>query len=86
MTRFWPGGKPIVVRLAGDGTPQALRCFGRWWTVAEVCNRWRTRQGWWREEGECWREDWKLLTREGVLCLAFHDLRHDAWFLERIYD
>jgi len=86
VTRLWPEGKPVEVVVGAGATPSAFRCFGRWWEVAEVCNRWRVREGWWREEGECWREYHKLLTREGLLCLLFHDLHGDGWFLERLYD
>jgi len=86
MTRLWSQGKPVEVVVGADATLRAFRCFGRRWEVVEVCNRWRVREGWWQEEGECWREYHKLLTRKDLLCLLFHDLHRGGWFLERVYD
>jgi hypothetical protein len=87
MTRLWPDGRPVEVLAGADGAPYSFHYLDASWQVAEVCNRWRTRQGWWREEGgECYRDDWKILTHEGLLCLLVHDLRHDGWTLERVYD
>jgi len=86
MTHLWVQGKPVEVVVDADDIPRTFRCFGRSWEVVEVCNRWRVREEWLREEGECWREYHKILTREGLLCLLFRDLHRDGWFLERVYD
>ena len=86
MTRLWLQGKLIEVTIGDDGILHRFRCFGHWWQVTEVCNRWCIRQGWWKEGGECWRDYLKVLTGEGMLCLLFYDHRKDAWFLERVYD
>jgi hypothetical protein len=33
-----------------------------------------------------WRDYWEATTDTGLLCVLYHDLRGDAWYLERIYE
>ena len=86
MTRLWSRGVPIEITPGATGIPRTFYLWGDWWEITELCNRWRIRQGWWLEKGECWRDYHKVLTHQGMLCLLFHDLYGDTWSLERIYD
>jgi protein ImuB len=63
---------------------------GRRFEVVRCYGPWRSSGAWWAGNG--WSEDtWDLATRcdadgEVLLCLLGHNLVHDAWLLEGIYD
>ena len=84
MTRLWPAGDPIEVRLAGDGQPEAFLWRGAWHPVAAIANRWEVRASWWSTEA--WREYVKLTTTDGLLCVLCRDLYSEAWSCMRLYD
>lgn len=52
--------------------------------IANVAKRWRVHVDWWREPTH--RDYFKLTTTTGLLVIIYHDLIHDAWFLQRLYD
>lgn len=83
MTQLWPEGLPIEVE-ARDGQPQALSWQGRWRPVQAVVEQWVIHDDWWRDE--IWRHYFQVETGDGLLCVLYHDLLTDAWFLERVYD
>jgi hypothetical protein len=41
---------------------------------------------WWEPGEALWREYWKVTTDRGFLCLLYHDLLGDGWFLSQLYD
>jgi hypothetical protein len=84
MTYWWPGGDPIQVEADRCQTPQRFAWLGRVHPVADVANRWRVDEDWWR--GRVWREYFKLTTETGLLVILFRDLVSGAWYLQRVYD
>ena len=86
MTRLWPQGTPVPVRLSADGLPQDFAWEDQWRRVAAVARRWRVRAGWWTPGAEAWQEYFKLTTADGLLCILIHDLRSGEWRLVRVYD
>jgi hypothetical protein len=84
MTRFWPEGLPLHVTMDDQHAPVTLLWDGAQHPVARVVARWRVDEGWWR--WRVWREYFTVATGTGLLLTLFHDLRHDAWRLQRVYD
>jgi len=84
MSRLWADGDSIEVEVGSDGLPRAIYWRGARRPVACVANRWRVRASWWSEEA--WRDYFKLVTADGLLCTIYHDLNADAWFCARLYD
>ena len=84
MSRFWADGLPIVVACDDLATPLAFSWQGQRHTVAEVVERWRVDDGWWRRR--IWREYFQVVTRSGLLVLIYHDVRTQEWRLQRLYD
>jgi hypothetical protein len=84
MSRLWPGGDPIEVEVDSGGLPRAFSWRGAWHQVEGITNRWRARVSWWSEEA--WRDYFKLVTVDGLLCTIYHDLHVNAWFCARLYD
>ncbi len=83
MTPFWPDGKAVPVLVGGDA-PIAFRWNRRRHRVEHVSGRWRIHTLWWADE--VWRDYWEVVTDTGLLCVLFHDLLADGWFLERVYE
>jgi hypothetical protein len=54
--------------------------------ILEICNDWVIHTLWWEPSQTVWREYFKCVTDTGMLCVIYHDLLRDAWFLARIYD
>lgn len=84
MTPFWPDGKTVPVAVAGE-EPVAFRWVGRTHRIQHVSARWRIHTLWWTD-AEVWRDYREVTTDTGLLCLLFHDLLTDKWFLERVYE
>jgi hypothetical protein len=98
MTPFWSHGEPISIVVQGDA-PSGFRWEQRGHRVQEISTHWRVHTNWWRldETGpptplpheasaEVWRDYWEVTTDTGLLCVLYHDLIGDAWYLERIYE
>jgi hypothetical protein len=83
MTQFWAEGVPIAVE-ANDNAPVAFCWQQRWRRVQTVVEQWVIHDEWWRDE--VWRRYFQIETGDALLCVLYHDLLTDAWFLERIYD
>ena len=85
MTRLWSEGKPVQVWGEGE-SPTGFAWQGTSYRLVEICNRWRVHTRWWQPSALIWREYLKVTTDTGLLCLLYHDLVVDGWFLARIYD
>ena len=84
MTRLQPTSPLIQVAADPAGTPIGLSLAGEAHGEVGVCNRWRVDDGWWREPVA--RTYWKLVTRDGLLCVVFLDELRGTWHLERVFD
>ena len=84
MTHFWPDGQRIEVVMDGLWAPLSFTWNGHPHAVQVLIDRWRVDEDWWR--GRVWREYFRLTTRSGLLLELFHDLRTDAWYVQRVYD
>ena len=85
MTHFWPDAEPLETWGAED-TPAGFAWQGASHRIDRVCSRWRVHTRWWEPGQAVWREYSKVTTDTGLLCLLYHDLLHDGWFLARLYD
>jgi hypothetical protein len=79
-------GQPLEVVTGADQAPKAFAWRGEWHQVEHLGNRWRVSDGWWRPEGETWREYCKVTTADGLLCALYRDLDGGGWYLARLYD
>lgn len=86
MTRLFARPEPIQVTADSAGVPQGLYWGGRWRSVVQIANRWRTTSSWWISEAYASREYVKLVTDDGLLCTVYRDMVNDAWYMDRIYD
>lgn len=84
MTRLWPEGSPIEVAGSNVEIPGQFTWQGQQHPVADIAKRWRVHVDWWREPTH--RDYYKLTTTTGLLVIIYHDLIHDTWFLQRLYD
>jgi len=84
MTRLWPEGAPIRVRVDALGAPESFTWEKRRHVVTQIARRWRVDEEWWR--GRVWREYFKVATRAGLLAVVYHDLASKQWYLQRVYD
>lgn len=85
MTRLWAKGEPVEIWGAED-TPAGFAWQGTSHPIGKICNRWRLHTRWWEPCQIVWREYLKVTTHTGLLCLLYHDLLEDGWFLARVYD
>lgn len=89
MSWFWPDGTPIYADTDDTGMPDIIVWQGRAYVVAEVANRWRVEDGWWRADadagGHIRRNYYKLVTYDGMLCVVYQDLVTGDWHLQRLY-
>ncbi len=83
--RLWVEGEPIRVECDEAGRPRAFVWQGRGYVIAEICNRWRVSEEWWKAEDYAWREYIKVATTSKLLCLIAHDLDTQQWSLIRRY-
>jgi len=84
MTKLWRSAQPINVATDDGGVPESFSWHGDVHRIGAVYNSWRVHSDWWR--GTIWRDYYKLDTTGGLLCIIYHDLVEDAWYLSRIYD
>ena len=84
MSPLWYQGQPTSVAHAG-AQPIAFRWQSREHAVVRISRHWRVHLDWWTLD-ELWRDYWELATDSGLLCILYHDLLSDAWYLERVYD
>lgn len=84
MTRLWPAGVPIDMRLGRSGAPEAFVWQGERHVVTAVVTRWRVSVDWWRTPTQ--RDYYKLTTASGLLVIVYHDLAGEDWFLQRLFD
>jgi hypothetical protein len=75
--------KPIEVRLDDAGVPCYLRSDPLVGDLRVVARR-MIDLDWWGNP--VWREYWRVILREQLLCEIFRDLDDEAWYVEYIYD
>ena len=85
MTRLLRSGQSLAVRADGDNTPQSFEWNGCTHRISTICNRWRVHHEWWRSS-PIWRDYYKTVTTEGLLCVIYRNLITNTWHLARIYD
>lgn len=86
MTRIWPDGEPAAVERNPHGDPMRFTWRGHRHRIARIEQRWQTDTDWWNDAGRVWRDDYAVLTDDGLLAVLFHDLITDGWFVTRLYD
>ena len=94
MTRLWPQGQRIQVhgletsprREDDETSPAGFDYQGQSHRIVDICNRWRIHTRWWELDRCVWREYLKATTDTGLLCLIYHELSSDEWYMARIYD
>lgn len=87
IRRFAPTHPIEVVVARGGDTPAAFRWRGRGHRVARVEATWDVVAGWWRGEPEATRRRYcRLVTRDGLVCVAYRDLASGRWYLEQVVD
>ena len=84
MTRLYLDHPLIQVETDALGTPLRLRLDGETHGKVGICNRWRVDDDWWRDPTV--RAYFKLVTRDGLLCVVYLDEMRGTWHLERIFD
>jgi hypothetical protein len=85
LTRLWLKGEQVQV-WGAENPPDGFRYQGRSHNITNICNRWRVHTRWWEPDESVWREYLKVVTNTGLLCLIYHDLQSEDWFLSRLYD
>ena len=83
MTRLCDPPIPVEVELSPEGAPDRIT-LGPLLGPLSPTARWLAETDWWARPVA--REYWKVILNSELLCEVFHDLHHDQWFLERIYD
>ena len=87
MSRLWPEGERIAVRVQEGGEqPVSFTWQGRGHRLAQVQGRWQVDADWWSTEGRVQRNYWAVTTTSGLLCVLYQDLDKGAWFLAKVYD
>ena len=82
MTRLLTPPAAVELTLAADGTPAFIS--GAFSGPLDPIARWKVETEWWNRPVV--REYWKVLLGSNLLCELYHDVTHDEWFVERIYD
>ena len=86
VTRAWPDGEAIQVRVDGDAQPILFRWRGIPHPVQRIVETWQIHTNWWESSGVIRRTYHALLTQDGLLCVIYRDLDADTWHLARLYD
>jgi hypothetical protein len=86
MTRLWPEGEPITVTLNAQGRPIRFAWQGHARTIHYIQQQWEVATDWWDPRGAVRRDYYAAITGDGLLCVIYHDLEHDAWKLSKLYD
>jgi hypothetical protein len=85
MSRFYGAGVPITVETDEAGQPCRIVWEGQVWETVQVADSWRVDEDWW--DGRVWREYFRCeLILKQLMILVYHDLRIEAWYLQRVYD
>ena len=84
MSPFWSQGQRVVVHLKGEA-PSSFSWSQRSHRIRDVSSHWRIHTDWWSKE-ELWRDYWEVTTDTRLLCVLYHDLLKEEWYLERIYE
>jgi hypothetical protein len=84
VTRLRPLNLPVAltVQTGADGEPVAVTWQGRRRPVAQVLDRWRIDEGWWRAYplARLYR---LLALADGTLLTVFEDLQDGRWYHQR---
>ena len=86
MTRLWPEGEPIEMRVDGQGRPLRFIWQGRAHQVEQLQQRWQVDSDWWSEEGRVRRDYLTVTTANGLLCVLYFDMLDQSWYLAKLYD
>ena len=86
MSRLWPEGESIIVRLDEQGRPVRFTWHGQAHRLVQVHQRWQVDTDWWSDEGRIWREYLAVTTTAGLFCVIYQDLEKQTWFLAKVYD
>jgi hypothetical protein len=81
-----PLNAPALVEVEADaaGRPRAVRrrAWGEFKAVADIQDRWRIDDEWWRERPVS-RLYHTLLLEDGALLVLYHDLVEGGWYEQR---
>ncbi|MEO1644103.1 MAG: hypothetical protein AAFR67_02870 [Chloroflexota bacterium] len=83
MTYLWFPAVGITMQLH-DGRLIAFHWHDREHGILLVTQHWRIDVAWWRVR--MWRDYYRLVTDSGYLVLVYHDLLHQRWYLQKLYD
>ncbi len=83
MSKLFQPPVSIKVKISPEGSPAAFVYQKKPVVIRAISNRWRVREGWWREEVS--REYFQVDTSR-FNCLIYRDLLKDDWRLQRVYD
>ena len=86
MTRLWPTGEPILMRLDEQGRPIRFTWQGQAHRLVQIHQQWQVDTDWWRAEGRIWRCYWAVTTITGLFCVVYQDIQSECWYLAKIYD
>ena len=87
MSRLWPEGERIAVRVqGGSGQPVSFLWQGCAHRLAQVQQHWQVDADWWSAAGPVRRDYWAVITTSGLLCVIYHNLDEGTWFLAKVYD
>lgn len=84
MTPFWPGGQAIRMSDRTE-VPSFFEWRAQVHRIRGISAHWRVHTEWWAAT-EIRRDYWEVATDTGLLCVLYHDLSGDAWYLERVYE
>jgi len=73
----------ILIEFARGNAIGRFRYGRKMVYIEDIDNRWRIREGWWRQE--IFREYLQTKTSH-FTCLIYHDLVDGHWYLQRIQD
>lgn len=84
VLRLWHPPKPAQVTVVG-GTPVAVRVHGGGGVVVAWAGPYRSQGAWWSESAFS-RDDYDVVTADGVVWRLFYDHRVRRWFADGVYD
>lgn len=77
--------EPAIATTLVDSRPTSFNWKGMH-TIDRVHEHWEVDTEWWSELGHVWREYFAVTTKDGLLCVLYHDLLTGEWYVERVYD
>lgn len=84
MTYFFADGDAILLMTDRSGWPQSFEWNKKLHIVSDIVSRWIVDDSWWIER--TWRDYYLVATDTGLLAVIFHDLVHEHWYIQRLYD